>query len=439
MNDFGLVLIIFISVFLLLLPRRLALIPLVIGTCYITLGQGIEVLGINFYALRIFIFIGWVRIILRREITFIKLNTIDKVILLWITSSVVTYTLLYQTTGAVIYRLGLAYNSLGLYFFFRALIRDLEDFNRVLRMFAWIIIPLAALMFYEHWTGKNVFATFGGVHEVAEFRKGHFRSQGPFRHPILAGTFGATLVPLMVSLWWQERGKLVAFLGVMASSIIVLSTASSGPLMAYLFGVLGLLAWRYRGYMKTIRWMIACMLLTLHFVIMKAPVWYLFDRVSSLTGGSGWYRAELIEQAVVHFNEWWLIGTKNTAKWMPFSLTPDKADITNQFIGEGVNGGLLTLIFFVLIIVYCFKTIGHAIRGYDDSPFNIKISVWSMGAALFAHVMSFCSVGYFDQIIVVWFLLLAMISTVDSSLNNSETIQNTGLQLQPLEYQIRKL
>lgn len=246
MNRLGLALTVLLSIFILLLPRRLALIPLMIGTCYLTLGQQLDVLGLNFYALRILILIGWVRIIVRKEIIFIKLNTIDKLILLWITSSVVIYTLLYQTTAALIYRSGLAYNSLGLYFLFRSLIRDLDEFNKLLRVTAVIIIPLAVLMLFEHRTGRNVFAFFGGVGEISGFRDGQFRSQGPFRHAILAGTFGATLMPLLVPLWWQERGRLVALLGVIACSIIVFFAKSSGPLMAYLFSILGLMAWRFR-------------------------------------------------------------------------------------------------------------------------------------------------------------------------------------------------
>ena len=38
--------------------------------------------------------------------------------------------------------------------------------------------------------------------------------------------------------------------------------------------------------------------------------------------------------------------------------------------------------------------------------------IWSIGVALLAHVVSYISVVYFDQIIVVWFLLLSMMSAL---------------------------
>jgi hypothetical protein len=38
--------------------------------------------------------------------------------------------------------------------------------------------------------------------------------------------------------------------------------------------------------------------------------------------------------------------------------------------------------------------------------------VWAIGAALFANAVAFFGISYFDQTIVVWYALLAMISTV---------------------------
>jgi len=72
---------------------------------------------------------------------------------------------------------------------------------------------------YEVATGHNPYAIFGGA-RVAEYaslavRDNKIRAQGPFAHSILAGTFGAVLVPLFVGLWWKSKkyGKiaLVAF------------------------------------------------------------------------------------------------------------------------------------------------------------------------------------------------------------------------------------
>jgi len=37
---------------------------------------------------------------------------------------------------------------------------------------------------------------------------------------------------------------------------------------------------------------------------------------------------------------------------------------------------------------------------------------WALGSALFVHVVSFISVAYFDQMVIYWFMLLAMIAAL---------------------------
>jgi hypothetical protein len=152
---------------------------------------------------------------------------------------------------------------------------------------------------------------------------------------------------------------------------------------------------------------------------MKAPVWFLMARMGDIVGGGGWHRAAIIDQAIAHVGDWWLLGTSNTGDWMATTLafSPNSADITNQFVSEGLMGGLLTMILFIFVIVRCFRMIGLSLKSMEESPFAEQIIVWSLGASLLAHVMAFMSVSYFDQIIVFWYLLLAMISAIGDLLN----------------------
>ena len=69
----------------------------------------------------------------------------------------------------------------------------------------------------------------------------------------------------------------------------------------------------------------------------------------------------------------------------------------------------MTLALFITIIVLCFRKLGRTLQLYEDQPFAIQITIWSLGVALFTHVTSFISVSYFDQLILFWYLLLAMI------------------------------
>lgn len=396
------------------LPRRYALAPMLIAGCYMTLGQVLVVGGLHFYLLRILILFGLVRLVLRKEMLSVKLTVIDKLLLAWVVVHSFLYILFDGTNVNLTERLGVAYNALGIYFLIRALVWDLDDVVRAIKMLGIIIIPLAGLFVVEYITEKNPFFIFGGVSEFTIIRGDKFRCQGPFRHPILAGTFGATAIPLFVGLWvYSRRDRLLAAGAILAATIIVFLSSSSGPLIAYLASVVGLMCWRVKDNMRAIRWGVVIILLALH-AYMKAPVWFLISRLSELVGGTGWYRAALIDSFIRHFDEWWLIGTGYTAHWMPTGLAidPTKADIVNQFVTQGVNGGLLGLSLFIWLIVTCFKTTGGAIQAEVQDSLLEKFVIWSLGCTMLSHVVSFFSVSYFDQIIIFWYLLLAMIAAL---------------------------
>jgi len=415
-NFLGLSFLFLASAFTLFLPRKYLAIPIFLTACYMTLGQQVSVYGFNFYLIRIIILVYWIRFLVRQEFVLFafKINIIDKLFLCWIVSSIVTYTILYGTGNAFVNRLGMAYNAVGTYFIFRYLIHDMDDINRIINQLAVIISPLAILMLFESLTGKNPFSMLGGVPEVPIMRKDLFRCQGPFRVSHLAGTLGATLMPLFVSIWFDPKvKKLICLIGVISATIITITSVSSGPVTAYGFAVIGLFMFPFRRHMRAVRWGVALILISLA-LVMKAPIWYLIAKLGKLTGGDAWYRSFLIEQFFNHFNEWWLIGAQKIDHWMPTGhpFDPDKVDLTNQYIVVAVNGGLVTMLLFIGIIVYCFKAVGRAIQENDTQSFHVTVTLWSMGAALFAHVMNFFSVSYFDQIFVFLYLLLAMISSV---------------------------
>jgi len=289
----------------------------------------------------------------------------------------------------------------------------------LLKILVIIIVPLTISVIIEKTTSRNIFSIFGGVPEVTVIRDGRLRCQGAFRHPILMGTFAATLIPLFFSLWFKNKGgKLFSMLGIICATIITFASASSGPATAYIYGIIALMVWPFRYNMRIIRWLILIALISLH-MIMKAPVWFLMARLGEQIGGGGWHRAEIITQAVTHFNEWWLIGTTYTAHWMPnvLPINPNMIDITNQFIFEGVGGGIWRMGAFIIIIIICFRELGKSNLILKDQSIDLRIFSWSLGAALFTHVMSFMSVSYFDQIIVFWYLLLAIISVFTSTIN----------------------
>ena len=346
----GLVFTLVMGILMYVLPRRYAPIPMIMAGCYITLGQMVYVAGLHFPVMRIMILVGWLRIITRREFKELKFNKIDKALFAWAFASIIMNIIQWQTYDAFINRLGFLYNALGLYFLFRCLIRNPEEVIHAIKMLAFIILPFAVLMLYEKMSGHNLFSVFGGVPEFTVIRDGSLRCQGPFRHPILAGTLGATLMPCFVGLWSVKGARLFSMIGLISATIITITAASSGPVVAYASGLLALALWPMKEqYANHQVGTVVCAYLS--HLIMKAPVWYLIARLSDLIGGTGWHRAEIIDQAIRHIDEWWLVGSHYTAHWMPYVMpdNPDMADITNQYIMEGLIGGFLTMILFIVI------------------------------------------------------------------------------------------
>jgi hypothetical protein len=401
----GLAFTVFMGALMLALPRRYALAPVIILSCYMTMGERVMIGPFNFTMIRILLLLGWLRLATRREIHGLKLNSIDTAVVLWVVSSLIMHTLLWQNSQEFINRLGVLYDTVGLYFMFRYLLRGLDDILQVLRMLAVFLAPLAAFMILEKMTGRNIFYVFGGVPEFTEIRDGVLRCQGPFAHPILAGTFGATSFALGMGLWWQGRStKILAVIAIVACLIVIITSGSSGPVLAGVAALVGMAMWGARRYMRQVRWGIVLSLIGLH-LYMKDPVWFLIARMDVFSASTGYHRAKLIDHAITNFGDWWLVGTKSTAAW-----SDDLFDVTNAYILEGANGGLVTMILFITIIVLCFSGVGKAIRAFPAER-RTQLLWWAAGSALLAHAVTFLSVSYFDQNIVVWFLLLALIST----------------------------
>ena len=113
-------------------------------------------------------------------------------------------------------------------------------------------------------------------------------------------------------------------------------------------------------------------------------------------------------------------------------------DVANMFVRQGVDGGIVTLILFLAIIIYCFKGIGNSMAASAENLDQKHLS-WALGASLFTHIVAFLSVSYFDQVIVIWFMLLAVISTVSTMNTVPTSVKHSFGMLRDVDYNSNQL
>ena len=185
--------------------REYIIVPLILLACFITNMQRISIAGIDFSMLRIITIIGLVRIAIRRDQLSMTFNSIDKLMVYYSVIRIITYTVLWSERTAFIFMLGQSLDTLGAYFLIRLAIYDLKEYDTIIKTLIISSIFISLFMLIEHLAGgRNFFHVFGGVPEISEIRNGRLRAQGAFGHSIMAGTFGATLLPLSWAIWHRN-------------------------------------------------------------------------------------------------------------------------------------------------------------------------------------------------------------------------------------------
>ncbi len=416
-HPLGVFAVIVAGLFVLFLQRRWAPLPIIAIACFVSLAQRIVIAGLDFDFLRIVILFGIARVALRKEYLGFAWKPIDKAVLLCTISLSFFYVVHYASFGAVVNRMGVSLNILGTYFLFRCWIRTWTDLDRVILGCIWISIPEAILFLVENQTGRNWFSVFGGVLEVTEIRQGRLRCQGPFTHPILAGCFWSSVIPLAASRWWKPSlgSKLMALIGVFAALTIVICSASSTPVLGTLAAMVGAGFFFLRRHMRAVRWTLLLTLIGLH-IVMQGPVWHLIARVSAVGGSTGWHRYNLINQTIVNIRQWWFSGvsTHVIESWGVWA-----GDVTNHYIAIAVNGGVVTLVLFIAILTFAFGAVGRAWRSQARKPYLTALS-WALGVSLFVHCTNFIGITYFGQTFVILYLVLAMIGSMSVAANRGK-------------------
>jgi hypothetical protein len=355
-------------------------------------------MGLDFTILRILVVAGVLRIMLYGEQRSVRWNILDMTILLWVFCGAFIYVIQWMSTRAIINRLGVIFDVVGLYWLFRQKICSWNDVKFVFTLLAISVVILVPLVALEWSTGRNPFVVLGKV--MTNVRAERYRCQGSFPHSIMLGLFCATLVPLFVGLGITQNKRIFYWIAVTAAVFIIIASASSTPILVLVIVLLGLVWFKWRHLTGKTGLYLVALLIALH-IVMQAPVWHLFARIDVIGGSTGWHRYNLIDKAIEHFGEWVFIGCRTTDHW-GFGL----GDVTNQYILEGVRGGFITLLLFLVMIYRVLKTLLHL--SLQEKGSKERFLIWCLFTMIIGHCVAFLGVSYFGQITMLWYMMLAI-------------------------------
>jgi hypothetical protein len=389
------------------LPRKYVAVPVLLLLFLAPRGQEIYLAGLHWYLLRLVLMAGFVRLAQGKFQIAGGMNAVDKAFIVWAAYRSAAIML---TNGPSAEEVGLCFQAFVGYFLMRHLIQNEEDIARVAKTLAVVAAILGACMLNEQVRQVNIFGYLGGARLYPEVRNGQIRAQATFGHSILAGCFGAALVPLFFWLWKSGRANFLAAVGLAGSTTMVFSASSSTPLLGYVAGLLALFLWPIRKSMRVVRRGIVLTLVVLA-LVMKAPVWFIIAHVNVIGGSGGYDRAFLIDTCMRHFRDWWFIGTNQNGTW-----GFDMWDLSDQFVAEAEKGGLVTVVCFIAMISRSFSRLGRMRRQVGRKE---QWLLWSLGSVMLAHILSYFGVAYWDQTQVWWFAFLSMISAATAALKTA--------------------
>lgn len=427
MNAIGASILVALLVVVLFASRRLALLGMMAGVLFLTESQHLDIAGFNMYATRFLELAGFLRVMARHEFSFRQLNKVDRALLLLYLFVPIVYALRGDQGQA--YMIGMSVDAFLCYFTFRGLVWELEDLRWFLRAFVFLLAPYTLLVMVQSVTNHNPFAVMGGFEAGSLWmRHGRPRCFGSFHQPDTLGMFAASFIPLYVGMACIAGERKRALLAVGLCFVTIWAANAGG---AWGGGAAALACWGFwyfRTKMRKVRWGIVAAIVVLA-LVMKAPVWYIFARVSSITGGDGWDRSYIINVSYQHLGEWWLAGMNmlKTAGWNPAGalVTTGASDITDQYIAFGLNAGLGAMFLFIFLLKRAYSQLGKAlavVRSNSPQASENEFLLWGLGVMLMVHIVNWFGITYFDQMYVVWFMQLAAISSL--SARYAEAFQN---------------
>ena len=299
----------------------------------------------------------------------------------------------------------------------RYIIVDRKTLISVVKCISIVLIPLAILGCIEAVTDWQPFVPLRRFNPWnPEFnitnvgsRWGFTRAIGPFNHPILFGSVFAIFLPLVYHLRYErDNWKTWAYILSAIMILGVLSSMSSGPWVMLMVIIFCLIMERFKQWLKpTIYFFI--LLCIIAEIISNRALYYVVASYANMLGGAGTHRARLIDVAIKHFSQWWLAGCGGKDPGWGHYFGMGHTDVTNEYILAGVKYGILGVIALCGVLIVAFRGLISSHKKATNPV--MKSFYWSLGTILFSVAVVWTSIGFFGQLIPLFYCILGIIGS----------------------------
>ena len=411
-----------LSVLVIMLRPKYAFVAYIIGLlwypAYLAVSIGTIDILVGRFVVAVLLLRCYFNDSIRRKFTWNRLDTL-------VTLSMVVYVGAYLITqveplaSTLEGRGGFLMDTWCAYMAARLIVTDRSKLISIIKCISVALVPLAILGMIESVTGWQPFAPlwrfspwFGGGSFVSEGRFGLARAVGPFSHAILFGGVFAMFLPLIYYLR-REKGdwKSMAYVLSGVALLGALSSMSSGPWVMVIVVIFCLVMERHKQFVKPLFIFLVFSCISIG-IASNRPFYHVIASWANPLGGAGWHRAKLIDLAIEHFSEWWLVGYGDKDPgWGPF-LGMGRTDVTNEYILNGVRYGILGVIALCAILAKSFRDL---ISTYRRLPHPAhKSLVWAFGSLLFSVAVAWMSVSFFGQLSTLVYCSIGMIGSLCS-------------------------
>ncbi len=343
-----------------------------------------------------------------------RLNILDKLVAAMFVVGFITFSITTDFADFAKTYSGVFMDTVLVYFIFRFILTVRRDVMAIIKVVSVVFLIAAAMGVVHCFTGVSIYNRLysycpwnitGATIPVNE-RFGLFRAFGPFGVHIMFGLSFVAFMPLILLLK-HERGvwSKAAVALFVAAVLGSMSSVSAGPYLGFGMVFVCLFMKRRPEFIKPA---LAGILLTVIAceIISNRGFFYVMGRFT-FDEANAWYRARLIDVAVMKLPEYWAFGYGMVEPgWGEIIDTRLRTDICNQYVLQTVYHGVGGLAIFISVLWTSIAGLKRFAKSAGDKWSSD--AAWFTGSAIVSLAAAFLSVGVFGKFMSVFYALLGI-------------------------------